>query len=279
MAIGRYAGSDAPFLPMAKLKQRIFDRAIVTILLFAIAACAGEAGPGAGADDPPLLVLAAASLNRAMPALVERFENDTGHAVDLVLGSTGNLAAQIQAGAPADVFFAADEAAMQRLAASGAVDEREIRTYGMGELVLIWSEGGTAPSSLESIAEILNTSLAIANPEHAPYGAAARQALLSLNLWESLEPRVVYGENVSQAYQLVRTGNADLGLVARSILREEDQNAFLPVDPALHPAIPHTAAPLTRTARPAAATQFMDFVLSPTGQSILADFGLRSAQP
>lgn len=260
---------------MTRFQQRLVGWAVATTLLSAIVACAGDAERIQGADDPPLLVLAAASLNSAMPALIKQFEIDTAHQVDLVLGATGNLAAQIQAGAPADIFFSADEATMRRLAASGAVDEREIRTYAVGELVLIWKEGTMAPSSVESIAAVSNRSLVIANPEHAPYGAAAREALMSLHLWDDLEARLVYGENVSQAYQLVRTGNADLGLVARSILREEDQNAFLPVDPSLHPPIPHTAAPLIRTTRPATADQFLDFVVSPTGKSILAEFGLR----
>ena len=262
---------------MTKLLQRIFGRPLAITLLLAGVACAGD---GRGADEahgPPLLVLAAASLNSAMPALIEQFESESGQEVDLVLGASGNLAAQIQAGAPADLFFSADEATMRRLAASGAVDEREVRTYAVGELVLIWREGTTAPAAIESIIETPK-SIAIANPEHAPYGAAAREALRSLGFWDELEPRLVYGENVSQAYQLVRTGNADLGLVARSILREEDQRSFLPVDPSLHPPIPHSAAPLTRTTRRAAAEQFLNFVLSPRGQSILADFGLQPVQ-
>lgn len=215
--------------------------------------------------------MAAASLNTVMPELIEAFEATSGTDVTLVLGSTGSLAAQIEHGAPADVFFAADDETVARLAAAGEVRPESSRTYGLGELVMIWREGKAPPASVTELGEPRFETVAIANPEHAPYGIAAQEALSASGVWDAMTDRVVYGESVSQTYQLVETGNADAGIVARSVL-PPGVTDFVVVDSALHAPIRHDAALLTRSTRPAAA-EFLDFVTGAAGQRILAAHG------
>src|SRR5690606_4802267 len=148
----------------------------------------------------------------------DRFESQAGARVDLALGSTGNLAAQIENGAPADLFFAADEATVERLVASGSIRPASVRTYVVGQLVLVWRDEVEPPVGPQALGESRYEVVAIANPEIAPYGAAAREALQQLGVWEAIEPRIVQGENIAQTYQFVQTGNADVALVARSVV-------------------------------------------------------------
>lgn len=252
-------------------------RATITGLALAVLAvgCAGGADNREAAADEPLLVMAASSLNAAMPALIERFEAQSGDSVVLVLGATGNLAAQIENGAPADVFFAADEATVERLAASGSLRPGSARTFVVGELALVWRAGVERPASPASLAEPRYEVIAIANPEIAPYGMAAREALQRLGIWDSVSPRIVQGENIAQTYQFVQTGNADAALVARSVV-DTTTTGYIPVDAGLHEPIRQAAGILARSTHPAA-EPFLEFVLSDEGQMILRNHGFLPA--
>lgn len=219
--------------------------------------------------------MAAASLNAAMPELIERFEAAEGSAVELVLASTGSLAAQIENGAPADLFFSADEETVERLSASGEIRSATVETYATGRLVLTWRSDLKRPDSLAAIGEAAYATIAIANPEHAPYGAAARQVIERVGMWEPLQERMVLGENVAQAYQFVRTGNADLAIVARSVLAPA-ATEYMAIDSALHLPIRQSAGILERSAHPAA-SEFLEFVMDREGQAILVENGFGPA--
>lgn len=249
--------------------MRILAPAILAIAAVALAGCA--------ADEPsetPLLVLAAASLNQVMPELIDTYRAANGEEIELVLGSTGNLAAQIENGAPADLFFAADVETVDRLAGTGRLDPASVAVYGRGELAMLVADGSRLPASIEQLEDAAFQVIAIANPEHAPYGAAARQALEGAGIWEAVQERVVYGENVAQTYQLVRSGNADVAIVARSVLMEDD--AWAPVRPDLYMPIEQAAGITTEQPHPAA-SDFLRFVLSAEGQAILEAGGFRGA--
>jgi molybdate transport system substrate-binding protein len=223
--------------------------------------------------------MAAASLSGAMPAVVEAFEGETGARVDLVLGATGNLASQVENGAPADLFFAADEMTVDRMIASGALRAATRRIYAEGGLALVWGAYVTEPpASLQSLTDGRFAVIGIANPELAPYGAAAREALQTAGVWDEVEDRVVYGENISQTYQFVATGNADAVLVAMSIALEGDSTRYLPIDGGMHRPIRHAAAVVAASVNPLAAS-FLDYVTGPTGSRILEGFGFRAAVP
>ena len=153
-----------------------------------------------------------------MKALVERFEKNTGHQVLLSFGSTGKQYAQILHGAPYDAFFAADVKRPKELERQQLAVPSTRFTYAIGRLVL-WS---AMPDMVDASGRVLQTDtfrhLAIANPDLAPYGAAAREVLQSLSVWAKLEPQIVRGENVGQAFHFTRSGNAELGFVGLSQL-------------------------------------------------------------
>jgi len=167
-------------------------------------------------------VAVASNFAAAMDALAHRFEATTDHELTLVLGSTGKQYAQIRSGAPFDFFLAADSQHPTLLESDGLAVPGSRFTYAIGHLVL-WSP---QEGFVDAMGEILGRDdfryLAIANPQLAPYGRAAREVLVARRLWERLEGRMVRGENIAQAFQFVKSGNADMGFVALSQLTEAD---------------------------------------------------------
>lgn len=248
---------------------------LLVLLTLALTGCGRAVDKDGSPSSPRLLVLAAASLTEAMPALIAAFEAETGTPSDLVLSATGNLAAQIQNGAPADLFFSADVETVDRLVDSGTIDPTSVRTFAVGGIVLVWRTGAPPPGGLEEIVNERFEVIAIANPEIAPYGAAARAALQAIGVWNTIQPRIVQGENISQTYQFVRTGNADVAIVARSIA-DPEFGSWLPIDQALHEPVRQAAGVLERSTHPAA-HDFLDFVVGPEGQAILQDHGFGAA--
>ena len=168
----------------------------------------------AGAET--IQVAVASNFGPAMRVLAERFEADSGHRLRLSFGSTGKQYAQIRNGAPFDLFLAADTRRPELLEAQGLVVPGSRFTYALGQLVL-WSP---QPNLVDAGGEVLRGNafrhLAVANPKLAPYGAAAQQVLMRLGLWDALQPRLAFGENVGQTLQFVVSGSAELGFVARA---------------------------------------------------------------
>jgi molybdate transport system substrate-binding protein len=242
--------------------------------LLALAAVAALAPAGARAAPPAsLTVFAASDLALAFKDIVPRFEAAHGAKAVVVLGSTGNLAKQIEEGAPADLFFAANVAFVDRLAASGAVLPDTRALYARGRAVLVAPKGAAvAVRSLADLARPEVRRVAIANPEHAPYGQAAKEALEAAGLWEAVRGKLVYGENVRQALQFVQSGAVDAGIVALSIAGVPEIERVL-VDEALHRPLDQAAAVVARSARPDLARAFLRFVTGPEGRAILARYG------
>lgn len=229
-------------------------------------------GPRQSAEARPLLVLAAADLQLALPPIAAAFEARTGTPVELVLGSTGNLATQIENGAPADLFLAASEPFVERLARGGLIVEETRTVYALGRLALVWRRGAPEPADPAALAGPAYRTIAIANPEHAPYGTAARQALEAAGAWEGVQRRLVLGENVAQALQFVRTGNADAGLVALGAVATGEVPHRV-VDAALHAPLRQTGGVLRGSARPDDAAAFLREITGPAGQAILRRHG------
>ena len=221
---------------------------------------------------PPLTVFAASDLGPAFREIVPHFERATGRTVTLVLGSTGVLAQQIRNGAPADVFFAANETFVDQLSAAGLTGAGSRSLYARGRIatVTLKSRGGIA--NLEDLTAPHVRRIALANPLHAPYGLAARQAIEAVGLWTKLEPKLVYGENVQQAVQFVRSGAADAGIVARSVADTPDL-AWRLVDDTLHAPLNQVASIISRTREPAAAAAFIAFVNGTDGRAVMKRFG------
>ena len=220
-----------------------------------------------------LLVSAASDLTLALQELGARFEQSTGIKVLFNFGATGQLAQQIERGAPVDVFLAANVGFIEALEAQGLILADTTRAYARGHLTL-WTRGDSPLhfTRIEDVARPEVRRIAIANPCHAPYGVAARQALQAAGLWEPLQPRLVLGENVRQTLQYAVTGNVDVALVALSLsMQHAGRWVRLPED--LHGPIIQALAVIKGTRHAAPARQFAAFITGPQGRPILQRYG------
>ena len=234
-----------------------------------------------------ITVAAAADLNYALEDLAARFERKTGDKITLSFGSSGNLYSQIQSGAPYDVFFSADIAYPQKLANAGLVDSSSLRTYAIGHLVLYLSRNVTLNSdhSRDTREEILYILLlpdvrrvAIANPQHAPYGRAAMAALENLGVKQKVAGKLVLGENVSQAAQFVQSGNAQAGLIPLSLAMSpamKDAGTYWELPADTYPELQQGVAVLSASKQKPAAKAFLDYVTSAEGADVLEKYGFR----
>ena len=176
--------------------------------------------PDAAADA--LVVGAAADLRPAFELLGDRFQQTTGVPIAFTFGSSGQLAQQLSQGAPLDLYASADAGYVDRVLAAGVGDETTRTTYAIGRIVLWSLDEELAGIELSELAERDLDAVAIANPEHAPYGRAAREALHSAGVWEALEPSLVFGENIADAQRIAASGNAEVAIVALSLALAAD---------------------------------------------------------
>ena len=221
----------------------------------------------------PLRIAAASDLQAALPEVIERFHASTGIEVVPTFGASGQLAEQIKAGAPYDVFLSANLKFVKDLASAGDVRPDSVRPYARGSLVLVVNRNVNMP--VDGLADLTRPeikTLAIANPRTAPYGAAAKQALERSQLWGATAPKRVQAETVRQALQFVQTGNAEAALVGRSIADVKEVRV-VEVDPKLYDAIIQGLGIVARSKRQADANAFSDYLLGKAGQAALAEFG------
>jgi molybdate transport system substrate-binding protein len=183
------------------------------------------------------------------------------------------LARQLEHGAPYDVFLSADEGRVKELKEQGKLLPGSIAVYATGRLGL-WSARGNTPS-LEGLPDPSIRVIAIANPQHAPYGAAARALLERAGLWSGLQPKIVLAENVRQAFEYASTGNADAVITSWTLLWDKSGAKLLPAS--AHPPIVQSGGVVTGSSRQAQARAFLHFLLSPAGQAILHSGGLSPA--
>jgi molybdate transport system substrate-binding protein len=244
---------------------------VALLLLVTLLPLSAQGAAGAGA--PTLLVAAASDLVFAFREIVSGFEREHGATVRLTLGSSGNLAQQIRHGAPFDAFFSADRAYVETLVAAGAVRPASPRPYARGILVLAGQAGGVPPATLADLAADRVRRVAIANPAHAPYGMAAREALERAGLWERVRPKLVYGESIGQAQQFLRTGSVDAALLALSVAMAPEF-WHVPVDQSLYRPLVQWAAVSAVSRQPDLAGAFIYFVAGP-GQPVLQRFGFQ----
>ena len=237
---------------------------MAALLLFAGSAFAGE-----------VTVAVAANAAEAVESLVAGFERESGRRVTVTVGSTGKLYAQILHGAPFDVFLAADQERPRLLVEQGLAVGGSRLTYAIGRLVL-WSPDPDVEPDAAALREGAFRRLAVANPDLAPYGAAARETLRALGLWNELRPKIVAGENVGQAFAMVVSGNAEFGFVALSSVlsrRNEHGGNYWEVPAELHTPIRQDAVLLTRGAANPAARALFSYLSSPSALATIESFG------
>lgn len=260
------------------MSRTVRGRLILAAAILALTAC-GPAAPASvvPSTSPPregeLIVFAASDLQFALAEVSTAFAVAGHPKPTLSFGSTGTLSQQIENGAPADVFFAADETYVIGLEQKGLLLAETRQLYAIGRVVLVERAGLPPVMTLMDLARSDLRSVAIANPDHAPYGRAARDALMRVGLWPALQPRLVLGENVSQTFQFVRTGNADAGVVALSLAIGTPGTRYAVIDAALHDPIAQAAGVLARTRQSAVAREFLAFVNGPTGRPIMRKYG------
>jgi molybdate transport system substrate-binding protein len=230
---------------------------------------------GASAWAAPATIAVAANFADPARLLAARFEAATGDRLMLVFGSTGKLYAQIRHHAPFDAFLAADVERPRRLEAEGGAIAGTRFTYAVGTLVLWSPREALVDASAAALKRGDYRFLAIANPDLAPYGAAARQVLERLGLWLSVQPRLVRGESIGQAFQFVFTRNAELGFVALSQVSHPERKASgsrWVIPPDWHAPIEQQAVRLTDHP---SAVQFLEFLRSEPARSLIVDYGYR----
>ena len=242
---------------------------------------AGVAVPGFAAPQS-IRVAAASDLKFALTALCQNFTQATGQAVDLQFGSSGNLARQITQGLPLDIFMSADENLVFSLFEAGLTPDKGA-LYGTGRIALILPKNSalqlpkSESEARSGLANQLQTirKFAIANPEHAPYGRAAKEALQNLGLWEPLQAKLVLGDNISQATQFVTSGAAQAGITALSLALAPEVSSqsggywLLPAN--LHTPLKQRMV-LLKSAQPSAKALF-DYLQTPAAKDVLAKYG------
>ncbi|HEV2197586.1 MAG TPA: molybdate ABC transporter substrate-binding protein [Candidatus Acidoferrum sp.] len=229
-------------------------------------------------EQKAIRVAAAADLKFAMEELSKKFEAKTGTKVDITTGSSGNFFAQIQGGAPFDLFFSADMDYPKRLEATGFAEPGTLHEYALGRIVIWTPANATVDVAKDRWNALLDAAIhkiAIANPALAPYGRAAVSTLQKAGIYEQIKAKLVYGENISQAAQFVQSGNAQAGIIARSLaLSPGMKNGKTWEIPAnMHPPIGQGVVVLRSAKNKAAALAFLHFVKSAAGRAILEERG------
>jgi molybdate transport system substrate-binding protein len=233
---------------------------------------------GIPARAQQLAVAAAADLKFAITDVVEQFETKTGTKVNVTYGSSGNLFAQLKNGAPFDVFLSADMGYARKLDEAELVEPGTLSRYATGRIA-IWapadSKLNVSESGWKTLLDERVKKIAIANPEHAPYGRAAVAAMQKAGIYDQVKSKLVFGENISQAAQFVQSGNAQAGILALSLAvsdaMKDGKRWDIPED--LHPPVEQAAIVMKNAKNKEAAGVFLEFVKSDAGRATLAKYG------
>ncbi|MEO7144058.1 MAG: molybdate ABC transporter substrate-binding protein [Bryobacteraceae bacterium] len=221
------------------------------------------------AQSAELIVAAAADLAPLQAPLTAAFHHQTGQTVRFTIGSSGELARQIRSGAPYDVYLSANEQYVKDLSAAGFLDPTSVKTYAHGRIALYSKSGAYKTLNDLLAARVLH--VAIANPQFAPYGVAARQALEHEKLWKRIEPKIVYGENIRETLQYAESGNVEAALVSWSLVYNR---GGIELSASWHAPINQAGGVVARSAQPALAGRFLQLLVGPAGAKILASHGL-----
>ena len=237
---------------------------LVVLVALALGACGRRGGH-------TVKIAAAADLSKAFEELGRLYRDRTGIRPVFIFGSSGLLSKQLAEGAPYAVFAAANQSYVDELVGKGVCDGATKRLYARGRLV-VWSKTAV----IEKLADLAGpavSKIAIANPEHAPYGVAAQQALRAGYIWEGVEKKMVYAENVRQALQWAQDGQVDAAVVAMSLAVVTEGGRTLAVDPTLHAPLDQAAAVCAKGQAAVDAAKFIDLLTSAEGREVMERYG------
>jgi molybdate transport system substrate-binding protein len=232
----------------------------------------------ARAEPEQITVAAAADLTFAFQEVAARFQKDTGNSVKLSFGSSGNFFSQIQNGAPYDLFFSADISYPQKLEAAGLVEPGSLYRYAEGKIVL-WVPNDSPIDLSQGLKALLEPGVrkvAIANPEHAPYGRAAVAALQHEQIYDRIRDKLVLGENISQTAQFAMSGDADAGILALSLTLApamSGKGRSFEIAPSSYPPIEQACVILKSSQKKPAARQFLDYLRQPAIVALMHRYG------
>lgn len=235
-----------------------------------------------------ITVAAAADLSFAFQEIAARFEKETGHSVKLSFGSSGNFFSQIQNGAPFDLFFSADIDYPKKLEAAGLAEPGTLSQYARGKIVL-WVPKDSKIDVSRGLTVLLDPNvrkITIANPQHAPYGRAAVAAMQRENVYDKIQDKLVFGENISQTAQFVESGNADIGILALSLALApalEEKGKYFEISASNYPPIDQGCIILKSSRKKELARQFLAFLKKPESVELMRSYGFaipeQSAEP
>ncbi len=263
-----------------RLVNLILDRKCAKVILralFALATLLYTWFPAA-AGAAEIKVAAASDLTFAFQDVAARFQQQTGNRIELSYGSSGNFFAQIQNGAPFDLFFSADVGYPKKLEAAGLIEPGTIYEYASGKLV-IWVPNASKLDLSRGLATLLDPGIrkiAIANPQHAPYGIAAVAAMRHAAVYDKIKSKLVLGENISHTAEFVESGNADAGILALSLALApamKDKGRYVEIPATDYPPIIQGAAILKSSRNQRLANQFMKFIKQPDTIALMARYG------
>lgn len=221
-------------------------------------------------------VAAASDLRFAFNELVPLFQrNHPQHQIELVMGSSGKFMQQIENGAPFDIFFSADVTYPQRLVASGKA-MTPVTTYAFGRIVLWSAKVDASKLTLKDLGRPAFRKIAIAAPEHAPYGARAKEALVHSGMWAGVEPKLVFGENISHTVQLIDGQAAEIGIVALSLAVNDtfkSKGGYYLIPASYHQALEQAYAVTSYGKNNPAAKAFAEFMSSPGARKVMTRYG------
>jgi molybdate transport system substrate-binding protein len=231
------------------------------------------------AAEQELRVAAAADLQFVFQEVSARFQKETGQKVEFTFGSSGNFFSQIQNGAPFDMFFSADVDYPAKLEAAGLVEPGTLSQYATGRIALWVRKGSPIDISqgLPILADVRVRKISIANPEHAPYGRAAVAALRHEKVYDKVRDRLVLGENISQAAQFVESANADIGILALSLVLApplKTHGTYYEIPASFYPAIDQAVVILKSSKQKDIARQFLSFLKHPEIAEFMRSNGL-----
>ena len=255
--------------------KALFVSLLIASLCFS-PGCSRQSSTGQS-DAQEINVAAAANLTDAFAEVAKQFTAETGVGVVYSFGNTAELTKQIENGAPFDVFAAADVEHVEKLESKGLLTPDTRALYARGRLVL-WTPPGSKISltRIEDITRDEVNRIAIAKPDVAPYGKASVESLRALNLWQQVEPKVVYAQNVSMTRQYASSGNAEVAFIPLALVKP-GEGRYLEVDEKLHPPIDQAMGVMKASSKQDAARRFEEFVLGDKGQRILEQYGYRKA--
>jgi molybdate transport system substrate-binding protein len=254
-------------------------------LLLSLACSKSQEPPAAPAAAPtsaaPAKIAAAADLSVAFEEMGQAYEQLHHEKVTLVFGASGTLAKQISQGAPFDAFYSANAAFVDDTIAAGSCDASTKARYAQSYLV-IWTKGpqkDTAPKTLADLEDPRFVKIAIANPEHAPYGRAAKEALEKTGLWEKLRPRLIHGDNVKHALQFAQTGNADAAIVPLPLVLSLPDGQYTPLDKGLYTPVEQTSVFCKNGGNLEGARRFAALLKSEQGRALMQKHGFTLLDP